>query len=203
MVKLNMSNINLESLCNYYNPHNIYTKEGTREVEEINIFENEKILYTTRWFLDKAKNPKKGIICIPADLQTKRKIDLNFKDAFYVPKKREYYQRDSKARVILYIPAEQLTIKEISRKTVDMDTYTYDNVFYEVVGFDCYFESHENERLTNKNKIERKIVDLIKKSDFEDKSHDLQYNTDKIEFETKEILKLIKKIKRLRDKQND
>jgi len=197
-----MTNINLQSLCNYYNPHNIYTKEGIREVEEINIFENGKILYTTRWFLDKDKNPKKGIICIPADLQTKRKIDLNLKDAFYVPKKREYYQRDSKPRVILYIPAEQLTIKEISRKTFDNGTSTYNNVFYEVVGFDCYFESKEDEQITDKNKIERKIIDLIENSDFKDRSYDLRLDTDKIESETKEILKLIKKIKRLRDKQN-
>ncbi|GAG81777.1 unnamed protein product [marine sediment metagenome] len=203
MVNLNMTNINLESLCNYYNPHNIYTKEGIREVEEINIFENEKILYTTRWFLDKAKNPKKGIICIPSDLQTKRKIDLNLKDAFYIPKKREYYQRNSKSRIILYIPAEQLTIKEISRKTFDNGTSTYNNVFYEVVGFDCYFESKEDERITDKNKIERKIIDLIENSDFKDRSYDLRLDTDKIESETKEILKLIKKIKRLRDKQND
>lgn len=168
---MNMKNVTLGKHSNWYNPHFLPTDNGIKEVKELRLFDKDGVKHRFKWFVDNSGHSSINHE-VTIDVEVKRKIkeDFSLNLAFYMSYKGNY--DFEKGKVILYIPLSVLNIVEYDRNPIDYTTETYDLVIYEVKGLNAFFRTFftqsENERKTEDNVRNEKILKLIADSRFKD-----------------------------------
>jgi len=192
-----MRNTILKKRHKCYNPHFLLIDSGKlKEVTEIRLFDKDGVKHSFKWFVD--NDGYSGInhdVTIDIELKRKIKEDFSLNCAFYMSYKGDY--GFEKGNVVLYIPISILNIVEHDRKTTEYTTETYDTVIYEVKGLNAFFRTfftqHENERTTEENIRNEKIIKLIADSHFKDMSFTITTHFDDL----KKLVNDIEEVKKI------